>query len=216
MTARLAVLVSGRGTNLDAILDACAAGTLPARVTTVICDRPGAKALARATARGLPTVTIEARAFGERALFDAALDAELSRDPPDLVVLAGFMRILSDGFVKRWLGKLVNIHPSLLPAYPGLHTHRRALADRATVHGATVHFVTPALDAGPAVLQVEVPVRPDDTEQLLAARVLNAEHRLYPEALRRIVTGQVAFRDGRVYCGGALLARPERLPHLHS
>lgn len=216
MTARLAVLVSGRGSNLDAILDACAAGTLPARVTTVISDRPGAKALARAAARGQPTITIEARAFSERALFDAALDAELSRHSPDFVVLAGFMRILSDGFVKRWLGKLVNIHPSLLPAYPGLHTHRRALADRATVHGATVHFVTPALDAGPAVLQVEVPVRPNDTEQLLAARVLNAEHRLYPEALRRIVTGQVAFRDGAAYCGDARLARPERLPHLHS
>jgi phosphoribosylglycinamide formyltransferase-1 len=216
MTARLAVLVSGRGSNLDAILDACAAGTLPARVIAVICDRPGAKALGIAAARGVPATTIDSRGFAERAEFDATLDAELARHAPDFVVLAGFMRILTDGFVKRWLGKLVNIHPSLLPAYPGLGTHRRALADRATLHGATVHFVTPALDSGPAVLQVEVPVRPDDTEALLASRVLHAEHRLYPEALRRIVTGQVAFRDGAVYCGGALLARPERLPHLHS
>ena len=216
MTARLAVLVSGRGTNLDAILDACAAGALPARVVVVICDRPGAKALAVATARGIPTVIIEARAYGERAAFDADLVAELARHSPDLVVLAGFMRILSDGFVKRWLGKLVNIHPSLLPAYPGLHTHRRALADRVTTHGATVHFVTPALDAGPVVLQVEVPVRSNDTESMLAARVLGAEHRLYPEALKRILSGQVAFRDGAVYCDGAPLARPERLPHLNS
>lgn len=216
MTARLAVLVSGRGSNLEALLDACAAGTLPARIDVVICDRPGAKALSRAAARGVPSVVIDARTFHERSEFDAALDAELARHSPDFVVLAGFMRILSDGFVKRWLGKLVNIHPSLLPAYPGLHTHRRALADRATVHGATVHFVTPALDAGPAVLQVEVPVRPDDTEAMLAARVLSAEHRLYPEALRRIFTGQVAFRDGAVYCDGAPLARVERLPHLHS
>ena len=216
MTARLAVLVSGRGTNLDAILDACASGALPARVVVVICDRTGAKALARAAARNIPTVVIEARAYGERAAFDADLDAELARHSPDFVVLAGFMRILSDGFVKRWLDKLVNIHPSLLPTYPGLHTHRRALADRVTTHGATVHFVTPALDAGPAVLQVEVPVRPNDTEAMLAARVLNAEHRLYPEALKRILSGQVAFRDGAVYCDGALLARPERLPHLNS
>ena len=216
MTARLAVLVSGRGSNLQALLDAIAAGALPARVVAVVCDRPGAKALAVASARGIPTVVIEARAYGERAAFDADLDAELARHSPDLVVLAGFMRILSDGFVKRWLGRLVNIHPSLLPAYPGLHTHRRALADRVTTHGATVHFVTPALDAGPVVLQVEVPVRPNDTEAMLAARVLNAEHRLYPEALKRILSGQVAFRDGGVYCDGAPLARPERLPHLNS
>jgi phosphoribosylglycinamide formyltransferase-1 len=216
MTARLAVLVSGRGSNLEAILDACAAGSLPARVVVVICDRPGAKALGVAAARGVPCVTIASRAFSERAEFDATIDAELARHSPDLVVLAGFMRILSDGFVKRWLGKLVNIHPSLLPAYPGLHTHRRALADRVSIHGATVHFVTPALDAGPAVLQVEVPVRPADTEATLGARVLRAEHRLYPEALRRILSGQVAFRDGGVYCDGAPLARPPRLPFLHS
>ncbi len=216
MTARLAVIVSGRGTNLEAMLDAIAAGTLAARVVVVIADRPGAQALARAAARGVPTVTVDQRAYTERAAFDSDLDAELARHSPDLVVLAGFMRILSDGFVKRWLGKLVNIHPSLLPAYPGLHTHRRALADRVTTHGATVHFVTQALDSGPAVLQVEVPVRPNDTEAMLAARVLSAEHRLYPEALRRILSGQVAFRDGAVYCDGAPLARPERLPHLHS
>lgn len=211
MTARLAVLVSGRGSNLDAILAACAAGTLDARVVVAISDRPEAKALDVATRHGVPIRVIDAKALGSRAAFDAALDAEVARWTPDLVVLAGFMRILSDAFVARWLGKLVNIHPSLLPAYPGLHTHRRALADRAQVHGATVHFVIPALDAGPAVMQVEVPVHPGDGEAQLAARVLAAEHRLYPEALRRIVSGQVAFRQGAVYCDGARLAHPERL-----
>jgi phosphoribosylglycinamide formyltransferase-1 len=209
MTARLVVLVSGRGSNLEAIAAACADGRLAARIVAVISDRPGAAALARAAARGIPSEVLPGAP--DREQLGSALGARLEALAPDLVVLAGFMRILSEGFVLRWVGRMVNIHPSLLPAYPGLRTHRRALADGARVHGATVHFVTPALDAGPAVMQVEVPVRPDDDEARLGARVLAAEHRLYPAALARILAGQVVFREGAVYCGGAPLSRPELL-----
>jgi phosphoribosylglycinamide formyltransferase-1 len=209
MTARLAVLCSGRGTNLVAILDACARGALPAAVTAVISDRPGARALAIARARGIPAEALDGKAFASREAFDVALGARLDDLAPDLVVLAGFMRILTPGLVGRWLGRMVNIHPSLLPAYPGLGTHRRALADGARVHGASVHFVTPELDGGPVLMQAEVPVRPGDDEATLAARVLDAEHRLYPVALRRILAGQFAFRDGAAYSGSSRLEGPE-------
>jgi phosphoribosylglycinamide formyltransferase-1 len=211
MTARLAVLCSGRGSNLVALLDACACGALPAAVVAVLSDRPAARALSIARARGVPAEALEGAAFATREAFDAALAERLDAIAPDLVVLAGFMRILTPGLVGRWLGRMVNIHPSLLPAYPGLHTHRRALADRVAVHGASVHFVTAELDGGPVVMQAEVPVRPDDDEATLAARVLRAEHQLYPAALGRILSGQVAFRDGAVYSGSRRLEGPERM-----
>jgi len=212
MTARLVVLVSGRGSNLEAIAGACASGALDARVVAVLSDRATAPALAHAAARGIPTEVITAATHEERQRFDASLAARLAAHAVDLVVLAGFMRILPAGLVARWAGRMVNIHPSLLPAYPGLRTHRRALADRVAVHGASVHFVTPELDGGPVVMQVRVPVRPDDDEAALAQRVLRAEHRLYPAALQRILSGQVAFRDGAAYCGQRRLSEPERLP----
>jgi len=211
MTARLAVLASGRGTNLVAILDACARGALPATVVAVLSDRPASRALSIARARGICAETLDGQAYASRETYDAALGDRLDVIAPDLVVLAGFMRILTPALVERWLGRMVNIHPSLLPAYPGVRTHRRALADGATVHGASVHFVTPELDAGPVVMQVEVAVRPDDDEQALAARVLHAEHQLYPAALARIVSGQVAFRGGALYSGSVELAAPERI-----
>jgi phosphoribosylglycinamide formyltransferase-1 len=211
MTARLAVLASGRGSNLVAILDACARGALPATVVAVVSDRPDARALSIAGARGIAAELLDARAFGSREAFDAALAARLDAIAPDLVVLAGFMRILTPALVGRWLGRMVNIHPSLLPAYPGLRTHRRALADGVAVHGASVHFVTPELDGGPVVMQAEVTVRPTDDEQSLAARVLRAEHQLYPAALQRILSGQVGFRDGAVYSSSGRLADPERM-----
>ena len=212
MTARLAVLCSGRGSNLVALLDACARGALPAAVVAVVSDKPAARALSIARARGVPAEALDGKAFATREAFDAALAARLDAIAPDYVVLAGFMRILTPGLVGRWLGRMVNIHPSLLPAYPGLHTHRRALADRAAVHGASVHFVTAALDGGPVVMQAEVRVRPDDDEATLAARVLRAEHQLYPAALQRILSGQVAFRDGAAYSGSKKLEVPERMP----
>ena len=211
MTARLAVLASGRGSNLVAILDACARGALAAEVVAVLSDRPTARALAIARARGIAAEAIDGKAFASREAFDAALGARLDTLAPDLVVLAGFMRILTPALVARWLGRMVNIHPSLLPAYPGLHTHRRALAEGAEVHGASVHFVTPELDGGPVVMQAEVAVRPGDDEAALAARVLRVEHLLYPAALARILAGQAAFRDGAVYSPTGKLAGPERI-----
>lgn len=212
MTARLAVLCSGRGSNLLALLDACAHGALDARVVHVLSDRGTAPALALARERGVPAEVLDPAAHADRADFDDALHARLVAAAPDLVVLAGFMRVLGPALVGRWLGRMVNIHPSLLPAYPGLRTHRRALADGARVHGASVHFVTAELDGGPVIMQAEVPVRPGDDEAALAARVLAAEHALYPAALKRVLDGQAVFRDGAVYSGQERLTRPPRLP----
>lgn len=211
MTARLAVLASGRGSNLLALHDACARGELPATIIAVLSNRPKAPVMQVARDNGLAAGCVDARTHASREAYDAALGARLDALAPDLVVLAGFMRILTPGLVARWLGRMVNIHPSLLPSYPGLHTHRRALADGATVHGASVHFVTDELDGGPVVMQVEVPVRARDDEAALAARVLRAEHRLYPAALKRILTGQVTFRDGAAYCGLDRLQGPEMM-----
>ena len=190
----LAVLVSGRGSNLQAILDA----KLPLRVVAVLSNDPSAPALDRARAAGVPTVAIDHRRFADRAEFDRELAAALDRFQPDLVALAGFMRVLGDAFVERYAGRMVNIHPSLLPAFPGLHTHRRALEAGVRLHGCTVHFVTSALDMGPIIIQAAVPVRPDDDEASLAARVLEQEHRIYPQALAWLATGRVVLRDGRV------------------
>jgi phosphoribosylglycinamide formyltransferase-1 len=166
---------------------------LPATVSAVISNNPAAKGLETASRTGVPVAVVDHKRFGSRESFDGALAAAIDRHLPDLVVLAGFMRVLTDGFIERYRGRLVNIHPSLLPAFPGLHTHRRALEAGVRIHGCTVHFVTPALDSGPVIVQAAVPVMPDDDEEKLAARVLEQEHRIYPQAVRWFCEGRLAI-----------------------
>lgn len=195
----LVILISGRGSNMQAILDS----RLPARIAAVISNNPDAKGLAAAAAHGIATATVDHRRFPERAAFDAALADTIDQHRPDLVVLAGFMRIFTDGFIGRYAGRLINIHPALLPAFTGLHTHRRALQAGVKIHGCTVHFVTAELDHGPIVIQAAVPVLPDDTEETLAARVLREEHRIYPQALRWFCEDRLTLTDdGRVVLQG--------------
>ena len=186
------VLISGRGSNLQAMLDA----GIP--VSAVISNRTDAAGLAMAARRGVPTAVVEHRKFATREAFDEALAAEIERHAPRLVALAGFMRVLTPAFVARFAGRLVNIHPSLLPAFPGLDTHARALAAGVAQHGCTVHFVTDQLDHGPMIAQAAVPVRPGDTAESLAARVLAEEHALYPRAIRWFLDGRLAVEDGKV------------------
>jgi phosphoribosylglycinamide formyltransferase-1 len=193
---RLAVLASGRGSNLGAILDACGRPGFPARVVLVVSDRERAAALDRARAAGADAVFLDPKAYGDRDAYDAALLGVLEAHRPGLVCLAGFMRVLGSRFVRAWTGRLVNIHPSLLPAFPGLHAQRQALDYGVRVAGATVHFVDDGVDTGPIILQASVAVRPDDTEESLSARILVEEHRLYPEAIRLFAEGRVAL-DGR-------------------
>ncbi|MDP1791014.1 MAG: phosphoribosylglycinamide formyltransferase [Methylibium sp.] len=201
---RIVILISGRGSNMEAIVEACAAQAWPARVAAVISNRADAAGLDYAAARGIATAVVEHRAYADREGFDAALAQAIDAQAPDVVVLAGFMRILTPGFVQRYAGRLLNIHPSLLPAFTGLHTHRRAIEAGCKLAGATVHYVTAELDHGPIVAQAAVPVLPGDTEQTLAARVLASEHRLYPMAVRWAIedalqvdaNGVVRQRDG--------------------
>jgi len=188
------ILISGRGSNMQALIEA----DLPGRCAAVISNRPEAAGLSWAAARGLATATVDHRAYLSRAAFDDALAAEIDRHTPDLVVLAGFMRVLGDAFVARYAGRLLNIHPSLLPAFPGLHTHRAVLDHGLKIHGATVHFVTPTLDNGPIVVQAAVPVLDDDDEDRLAARVLRQEHLIYPAAVRWFLEGRLKLVDGKV------------------
>lgn len=195
---RIVILISGRGSNMEAIQRACVAEGWPARIVAVISNRPDAAGLAWAAAQGLTAVGLDHKAHADRAAFDAALAAEIDRHQPDLVVLAGFMRILGADFVRHYEGRLLNIHPSLLPAFPGLHTHQKAIDAGCKLAGATVHFVTPALDHGPIVIQAAVPVLPDDDEARLAARVLAREHVIYPRAVRWFVEGRLRLQDGRV------------------
>jgi len=191
----IVILISGRGSNLQALLEA----GLPCRIAAVISNRADAGGLKIAQAHGIPTAVIEHRNYADRDSFDAALAQLIDTFHPDFVVLAGFMRILTAGFVTRYHARLVNIHPSLLPAYGGLHTHARALQDGVRIHGCTVHFVTPDLDHGPIIIQAAVPVLCHDTEQALAARVLQEEHRIYPQAIRWLCAGQIELDDnGRV------------------
>jgi phosphoribosylglycinamide formyltransferase-1 len=186
---RVAVLISGRGSNMAALIEAAKAADYPAEIALVVSNVPDAGGLATATANGIATATIDHRAFNrDREAFERALQAELESHRIDIVCLAGFLRIFTPWFPGQWEGRMINIHPSLLPAYKGLDTHARALADGAKVHGATVHFVVPDLDAGPIILQEEVPVLAGDTPETLGSRVLAAEHRIYPEALRQIST----------------------------
>ena len=201
---RIVILLSGRGSNLQAIHRACSTEGWAAQVVAVISNRPAADGLAWAAAQGLATVALDHRQQASREAFDAALTAAIDAFAPDLVVLAGFMRILGDTFVQRYAGRLLNIHPSLLPAFAGLHTHQRAIDAGCKLAGCTVHFVTPALDFGPIVAQAMVPVLPDDTAATLADRVLAAEHLIYPRAIRWFVDGQLLLAGGRVrHCGGA-------------
>lgn len=203
---RYVILISGRGSNMLALLDA----RLPGHCAAVIGNRPDAAGLELAAARGIATVAIDHRQFPSREEFDAALAAEIDRHSPDLVLLAGFMRILGDGFVRRFEGRLLNIHPSLLPSFPGVRTHEQALAAGVRVHGATVHFVTPALDGGPIVAQAAVPVTANDDVAQLAQRVLAEEHLLYPRVARWFLEGRLHLEQGRsrligeIPCDGAL------------
>ncbi len=185
------MLISGRGSNLKALLDDLARPGSPARIVRVIANNPDAGGLAHAAAAGVPASVIDHRSFAGRAEFDAALGAALEQERVDLVCLAGFMRVLGDRFIERWAGRLINIHPSLLPAYRGLDTHARAIADGAVESGCTVHAVTAELDGGPVIAQRRVPVFADDTPDSLAARVLEQEHLLYPLVVRAIAEGSV-------------------------
>jgi phosphoribosylglycinamide formyltransferase-1 len=194
----LVILISGRGSNMEALVRACAAEGWNARVAAVLSNRPDAAGLAFARASGIPAQVVDHTAYPDRAAFDAALAAAIDAHGPDLVLLAGFMRVLGDAFVERYAGRLLNVHPSLLPAFAGLHTHRRAIEAGCRIAGATVHFVTAQLDHGPIVAQAAVPVLPGDSEQALAARVLAREHVLYPLAVRWAVDGLLRIDGLRV------------------
>jgi phosphoribosylglycinamide formyltransferase-1 len=198
MTQRIAILISGRGSNMEAIVRACAAERWPAQVVAVVANRPDAGGLAFAAEQGIATAVVDHTAHATRDGFDATLADTLDGFAPDVVVLAGFMRILGAAFVRRFEGRLLNIHPSLLPAFPGLHTHRRALEAGCKAAGATVHFVTPELDHGPIVMQSVVPVLPGDDEPALAARVLATEHLIYPRSVRWFVQGRLSLEGGVV------------------
>ena len=201
---RIVILISGRGSNMEAIIERCAADRWPAQVVAVLANRADAAGLRHAADRGIATTVVDHRAHASRENFDAALAEAIEAHAPDVVALAGFMRILGPAFVRRYEGRLLNIHPSLLPAFPGLHTHRRALAAGCKVAGATVHLVTSELDHGPIVMQSVVPVHPGDDEQALAARVLATEHVIYPLALRWFVEDRLRIEDGVVsHTGGA-------------
>ncbi|GAB4183897.1 MAG: phosphoribosylglycinamide formyltransferase [Thalassobaculales bacterium] len=203
MKRRVGVLVSGRGSNLGALIRAAADPAYPAAIALVLSNRPEAPALALAAAAGIATATIPHRDFASREEFDAAVEARLTAEAIELVCLAGFMRIFSAGFATRWQGRILNIHPSLLPAFKGLHPHRQALEAGVRISGCTVHFVTPELDAGPIVAQAAVPVLPQDDEAALAQRVLAAEHRCYPVALALVARGLARLEGGRtVFAAG--------------
>jgi len=194
----IVILISGRGSNMEAIVRAAQAEQWPAKVAAVISNRADAAGLEFAAAHGIETAVVPSRDYPTRDAFDAALQATIDRFSPDLVVLAGFLRILTAPFVAHYAGRMLNIHPSLLPSFPGLATHRQALVAGVKLHGATVHFVTADLDHGPIVAQTAVPVLADDSEDSLAARVLTQEHLIYPAAVRSFVEGRLTLVDGRV------------------
>ena len=195
---KIVILISGRGSNMEALIAARDAGQLPVNIAAVISNRPDAKGLETAARAGIVTHYVDHKAFAGREAFDAALAECIDGFAPDLVVLAGFMRILTEGFVRHYDGRLMNIHPSLLPAFPGLHTHQKALDEGVRIHGCTVHFVTPALDHGPVIIQAAVPVFDGDSEDTLAARVLQQEHRVYPQAVRWFAEGRLRIENGCV------------------
>jgi phosphoribosylglycinamide formyltransferase-1 len=202
------VLVSGRGSNLKAIAAQADAGALPIRIGAVVSDRADAGALEWARVNQIAVAALAPKDYFDRDSYGRALGDVVASYTPQLVLLAGFMRILSDEFVLRFSGKMLNIHPSLLPRYPGLHTHRRALEAGDAEHGASVHFVTPELDGGPVVLQARVPVLPGDDEDTLAARVLRQEHVIYPQVVAWFAQGRLALRDGAAWLDGKRLEKP--------
>lgn len=206
----IVVLISGGGTNLQALIDAVARGELPAEIRAVISNRAGAYGLVRAERAGIPTEVVDHRRFGDRDRFDRTLQERIDAYSPGLVVLAGFMRILSAGFVNHYRGRIMNIHPSLLPDLRGLNTHQRALAEGLETHGASVHFVTDELDGGPVIVQAPVPVHRGDTPDVLAARVLEQEHRIYPLAIRWFAEGRLRMDDSTIRLDGKPLTGPCR------
>ena len=201
----IVVLISGSGTNLQAIIDAIEAGGIPARIAAVISNRADAKGLERARTHGIATRIIPHQDYPDRESFDTALQQAIESYQPGLVVLAGFMRILTDGFVRHFSGRMLNIHPSLLPKFKGLDTHARAIAAGESEHGCSVHFVTPELDAGAVIGQARVAITPDDTADTLAAKVQQLEHRLYPACVNLFCTGAVRMGDNGAYLNGSLL-----------
>jgi phosphoribosylglycinamide formyltransferase-1 len=203
----IVVLISGNGSNLQAIIDA-SRDSLPVDIRAVISNRGDAYGLTRAAHAGIATAVVDNRNFQSRGAYDQALQQQIDRFEPQLVVLAGFMRILTDAFVNRYEGKLINIHPSLLPKFRGLNTHQRALDDRESEHGATVHYVTPELDGGPAILQARVPVLAGDDATLLAQRVLQMEHQIYPLVIRWIAEARLQYRNHQVYFDAQVLTHP--------
>ncbi len=205
---RTVILVSGGGTNLQAIINETRAGQLAIHLCAVISDRPGVLSLDRAEKAGVPTHVVDYRQYPQRADADQALSGKLEALAPDLVVLAGFMRILPDELVRQYHGRMLNVHPSLLPKYRGLHTYRRAIEAGDTHHGSTVHFVTPELDAGPPIIQYRVPIHANETEASLAARVQQGEYLIYPRAIRWFADGRLRLNDGEVWLDGLPLAEP--------
>ncbi|WP_191970158.1 phosphoribosylglycinamide formyltransferase [Methylobacterium planeticum] len=202
LKTRVAILISGRGSNMVSLVEAAKAPDYPAEIVLVLSNRPDAGGLAHARAEGIPARAVDHKAFADRAGFDAALHAELEAAGIELVCLAGFMRIFTPGFVEAWAGRMLNIHPSLLPLFRGTHTHRQALDAGVRLHGCTVHYVVPELDAGPIVAQAAVPVRPGDDPDSLAARVIVQEHKLYPAALALVAGGQARLDGDRVLFAG--------------
>jgi phosphoribosylglycinamide formyltransferase-1 len=200
---RVAILISGRGSNMAALIDAARDRNFPAEIVLVVSNRPDAGGLAFARANGIRSTVIDHKAFATREAFDAAIEERLVKAGVEIICLAGFMRMLTTPFVERWRGRMLNIHPSLLPAFKGLNTHSRALAAGVKVHGCTVHFVAPELDSGPIILQADVPVLKGDDEKSLAARVLAEEHRVYPAALRLLAEGKLKIEGERVIVAGA-------------
>jgi phosphoribosylglycinamide formyltransferase 1 len=208
----IAILISGRGTNMRVIAERAAAGTLPVDVRVVISDQSAAAGLQTAAAMNIATRALAPRDFADRASYDQALVQLLAQYQPQLVVLAGFMRILTPHFIGAFAGRILNVHPSLLPDYRGLHTHRRVLEAGEKLHGASVHFVTEELDGGPVIAQAEVPVLPGDSETTLSARVQRAEHRIYPRTIDWLARGRLSLQDGRAWLDGQPLDKPLREP----
>lgn len=205
----IVVLISGSGSNLQAIIDAINNNHIDATISAVISNRPGVKGLERARKANIKTIVIDHTQFEKRAEFDVALQEHIEQLNPDLIVLAGFMRILSEDFINRYKNRLLNIHPSLLPEFKGLHTHRRAIEAGKKVHGASVHFVSNELDSGPVVIQAEVPVLENDDEASLAHRVLAQEHIIYPLAIKWFTQGRLAIKDNKVYLDGKPVKDPK-------
>lgn len=208
----IAILISGRGTNMRVIAERAAAGSLPVDVRVVITDQPAAEGLRTAAAMNIATRVLAPRDFPDRASYDQALLLLLAEYGPKLIVLAGFMRILTPHFIGAYAGRILNVHPSLLPSYRGLHTHRRVLESGEKLHGVSIHFVTEELDGGPVIVQTEVPVQPEDSEMTLSARVQRSEHRIYPQAIDWFARGRLLLKDGRAWLDGKPLAAPLREP----